>query len=36
MNTEYTRRVLEAALLAAGRSLSLTELAQLFDPVDRP
>jgi segregation and condensation protein B len=36
MNTEYTRKVLEAALLAAGRSLSLTELAQLFDPVDRP
>ncbi len=36
MNTEYTRKVLEAALLAAGRSLSLTEMAQLFDPVDRP
>lgn len=36
MNTEYTRRVAEAALLAAGRSLTLTELAQLFDPVDRP
>jgi segregation and condensation protein B len=36
MNTEYTRKVLEAALLAAGRSLSLTEIAQLFDPVDRP
>lgn len=36
MNTEYTRKVLEAALLAAGRSLSVTELAQLFDPVDRP
>ncbi len=36
MNTEYTRKVLEAALLAAGRSLTLTELAQLFDPVDRP
>jgi segregation and condensation protein B len=36
MNTEYTRRVLEAALLAAGRSLTLTEVAQLFDPVDRP
>ena len=36
MNTEYTRKVVEAALLAAGRSLSLTELAQLFDPVDRP
>ena len=36
MNTEYTRRVLEAALLAGGRSLTLAELAQLFDPVDRP
>ena len=36
MNTEYTRKVVEAALLAAGRSLSLAELAQLFDPVDRP
>jgi segregation and condensation protein B len=36
MNTEYTRKVLEAALLAAGRSLTLAELAQLFDPVDRP
>jgi segregation and condensation protein B len=36
MNTEYTRKVVEAALLAAGRSLALTEIAQLFDPVDRP
>jgi segregation and condensation protein B len=36
MNTQYTRNVIEAAMLAAGRSLSLTELAQLFDPVDRP
>lgn len=36
MNTEYTRKVVEAALLAAGRSLTLTEIAQLFDPVDRP
>ena len=36
MNTEYTRKVVEAAMLAAGRSLSLAELAQLFDPVDRP
>jgi len=36
MNTEYTRKVLEAGLLAAGRSLTLAELAQLFDPVDRP
>jgi segregation and condensation protein B len=36
MNTEYTRKVIEAAMLAAGRSLSLAELAQLFDLVDRP
>jgi segregation and condensation protein B len=36
MNTEYTRKVLEAALLAAGRSLTLVELAQLFEMVDRP
>jgi segregation and condensation protein B len=36
MNTEYTRKVLEAALLASGRTLSLAELAQLFDEVDRP
>jgi segregation and condensation protein B len=36
MNTDYTRKVVEAAMLAAGRSLSLVELAQLFDPVDRP
>jgi segregation and condensation protein B len=36
MNTEYTRKVMEAAMLASGRSLSLAELAQLFDPVDRP
>ncbi|HWL61426.1 MAG TPA: SMC-Scp complex subunit ScpB [Steroidobacteraceae bacterium] len=36
MNTEYTRKVLEAALLAAGRTLSLAELAQLFEEVDRP
>jgi segregation and condensation protein B len=36
MNTEFTRKVLEAALLAAGRSLTLGELAQLFDLVDRP
>jgi segregation and condensation protein B len=36
MNTEYTRKVVEASMLAAGRSLSLTEIAQLFDPVDRP
>jgi segregation and condensation protein B len=36
MNTEYTRKVVEASMLAAGRSLSLVEIAQLFDPVDRP
>lgn len=36
MNTDYTRKVVEAAMLAAGRSLSLAELAQLFDVVDRP
>lgn len=36
MNTEFTRKVLEAALLAAGRSLTLSELTQLFDVVDRP
>jgi segregation and condensation protein B len=36
MNTEYTRKVVEASMLAAGRSLSLMEIAQLFDPVDRP
>jgi segregation and condensation protein B len=36
MNTEYTRRVVEAGMLAAGRTLSLVELANLFDIVDRP
>jgi segregation and condensation protein B len=36
MNTEYTRKVLEAGLMAAGRTLSLAELAQLFNEVDRP
>lgn len=36
MNTDYTRRVVEAAMLAAGRSLTLAELSQLFDVVDRP
>jgi segregation and condensation protein B len=36
MNTEYTRKVVEAALLAAGRSLTLAELSQVFDQVDRP
>ncbi|HUG73144.1 MAG TPA: SMC-Scp complex subunit ScpB [Steroidobacteraceae bacterium] len=36
MNTEYTRKALEAALMACGRTLSLAELAQLFEEVDRP
>jgi segregation and condensation protein B len=36
MNTEYTRKVIEAGMLAAGRTLSLVELANLFDIVDRP
>ena len=36
MNTEYTRKVVEASMLAAGRTLSLAEIGQLFDPVDRP
>lgn len=36
MNTEYTRKVVEASMLAAGRSLTLAEIAQLFDAVDRP
>jgi segregation and condensation protein B len=36
MNTEYTRKVVEAALLAAGRSLSLAELGLIFEAVDRP
>lgn len=36
MNENYYRNVIEAALLAAGRPLSLTELAQLFDESARP
>jgi segregation and condensation protein B len=36
MNEEYVRKVTEAALLAAGRNLSLTELMQLFDASDQP
>jgi segregation and condensation protein B len=36
MNGEYTHKVVEAALLAAGRNLSVAELAQLFDLNDRP
>jgi segregation and condensation protein B len=34
--SHYTRKTIEAALLAAGRNLSVAELAQLFDPNDRP
>ncbi|MFT3905203.1 MAG: SMC-Scp complex subunit ScpB [Steroidobacteraceae bacterium] len=37
MNDEqYPRNVLEAALLAAGKSLTLTELSNLFDEAARP
>ena len=36
MNEEHLRNVIEAALLAAGRPLSLAELAQLFDEDSRP
>jgi segregation and condensation protein B len=36
MNESYIRNVLEAALLAAGRSLQLPELIQLFDENVRP
>jgi segregation and condensation protein B len=36
MNDAYLRNVIEAALLAAGRSLPLTELAQLFEEGARP
>ena len=36
MNETYIRNVIEAALLAAGRPLSLTELAQLFEESSRP
>jgi segregation and condensation protein B len=36
MNEEYVRKVTEAALLAAGRNLSLAELMQLFDASDQP
>ena len=31
-----TRNIIEAALLAAGRSLPIADLAQLFDPAQRP
>ena len=36
MNEFYTRNVLEAALLAAGKSLTVAELGQLFDENTRP
>ena len=36
MNEQYIRNVVEAGLLAAGRSLGLEELAALFGESDRP
>jgi segregation and condensation protein B len=36
MSESYRRNVVEAALLAAGRSLHLTELAQVFAAEERP
>jgi segregation and condensation protein B len=36
MNEFYTRNVLEAALLAAGKPLTVAELGQLFDENTRP
>jgi segregation and condensation protein B len=36
MNESYLRNVIEAAMLAAGRPLSLVELAQLFEESSRP
>jgi segregation and condensation protein B len=36
MNEHYTRNVIEAGLLASGRSLTLDELAQLFADGERP
>ncbi|MCC7464288.1 MAG: SMC-Scp complex subunit ScpB [Gammaproteobacteria bacterium] len=36
MSEQYHRNVIEAGLLAAGRSLTLAELAQLFDEAARP
>jgi segregation and condensation protein B len=36
MNEQYVRNVIEAGLLAAGRSLTLDELAQLFGEAERP
>ena len=36
MSEVYSRNLVEAALLAAGRSLTLNELVQVFDPLARP
>ena len=36
MNDELIRNTCEAALLAAGRNLTVSELVELFDPPDRP
>ena len=36
MSESYRRNVVEAALLAAGKSLQLGELAQLFAEAERP
>ena len=36
MNESFVRNVVEAALLAAGKSLQVAELAQLFDDNSRP
>lgn len=36
MSEQHIRNVIEAALLAAGKSLTVTEMAQLFDEDGRP
>lgn len=36
MNEQYLKNVLEAALLAAGKSVSYAEFGQLFEEADRP
>src|SRR5580658_7787308 len=36
MSESYRRNVVEAALLAAGRSLQLADLAQVFEPHEQP
>ncbi|MFI4869671.1 MAG: SMC-Scp complex subunit ScpB, partial [Steroidobacterales bacterium] len=36
MSASDTRNIIEAALLAAGKSLTLSELSQLFDEQERP